>query len=644
MLLKRTSFLRAVLPGATLSLPLLFLFVFPLALRADDRPALTLPEVLARYRLAAAPAAGYVPATTQRSAGTTDYGELHGTWVSVYKSPGMTWGETKIGLVDEVSGSDGKVSWQRDTNGNVRLESLEEQKDDRTSDAIYSGAFAQTAGFRGKVSLRPQTERKTGCYILDVVPEGGKQVTLFLDRKTFQIVKEQRLADDQVVTTTFRDFRDFAGRQHAAVTRVSVGDSKYDRIVKLSSVEDHLNLPDALFAPPAAADNYQWTTPGATSASLPFDYSDKSIALYAAINGRPTFMVLDSGSYGIAISQMAAQDMKLPRQGLTESRGYGGTVTASLIKMDTFELVGGIVFSNLSATSLPLFEQDSYRAAVPTVGLLGYDLLSRFVVRINYQTQMVTLIDPKAFQPSANDGAPLPLDLNGNTPNVLASFDGLPPARFLVDTGGSGSTIILFGPYVEGNHVDKKYPQGMYSVGGGIGGLFLERHVRAHTFAIAGTTLRDVPVHLSMDTKGAGAGRLLAGALGTDFLSRFTVTFDYPHSRVFFAPTAETQKPFDTRTFGIMVLQGVDYRSHKPRMVIGANPKAPDKDVKKLYGATLLQIDGQDALALGLGEVRRRLSPDDGKDTHDLLIADDKSRQSHVTVGMYDPLPPSAAK
>jgi len=642
--LKRTSFLRAVLPGATLSLPLLFLFVFPLALRADDRPALTLPEVLARYRLAVPSVSRRTVVVARRLAGTTDYGGLHGTWAAVFKHPDKTWEEDKIGLLDEVSGSNGKVSWHQDTNGNVRLESEEEQKDDKTSAAVSSSLFADPAGFRGKVSIRPQTEHKTGCYVLDVAPEGGKPTTLFLDPKTFQVVKEQRMEDDRMMTITFSDFRGPAGGQIATTTRVSIGDRKFDRVTKVSSVQDDNNVPDALFAPPVAPNNYQWTTPGATSASLPFDYSDKSISLYSAVNGQPTFMQLDSGAGGVAISSLAAYDMKLMPVGTFEGRGYGGSLDEHLIKINSFEIVGGVVFSDFTATSEPMFGINLFLQSVPKIGLLGYDLLSRFVVRINYEAQTLTLIDPKTFQPSAGDGVSLPLDLNNNVPSVLASFDSLPPAHFLVDTGDGASTVMLYSPYVAENHVAQKYPQGIYDVGQGVGNVFLERQVRAHSFAIAGEAFHDIPTHLSLDTKGAGAGRLLAGALGTDFLSRFTVTFDYPHSRIFFAPNSQTHKPFDTRTFGIMVVQGVDYKSHKPRMVIGANPKAPDKDVKKLYGATLLQIDGQDALALGLGEVRRRLSPDDGKDTHDLLIADDKGRQSHVTVGMYDPLPPSAAK
>lgn len=639
LLLKRAFFLCAV----PFSLTLGTLLLFPCPSPADNQPALSLPEVLTRYLQATASVPGHDAVTTRRFAGTTSYGGLHGTYVTIDKLPGKHWEEDKLGIFDDLSGSDGKVSWHRDTNGNIRLESLEEQKDDRTDTVLDTRAFAHDA-FPGKVTLRPQAERKTGCYVLDITPTDGKPVTLYLDPRTFLTVKEERLDDNRLSTTTYSDYKMMGGRLRPGTRRIRSGSRKSDSVITTDAVEDNVDAPDTLFTLPATVNNYAWVTPGATSASLPFDYSDKSIALYCAVNGRPTFLELDSGASGVAISKVAADDLKLARQGTFEAQGYGGFADTSSIKLDSFELVGGVVFSNLSAASLPLFERYAAYQAVPTIGLLGYDLLSRFVVRINYETQMLTLIDPKTFQPAPADGTPLVLDLNDNTPSVLASFDGLPPARFLVDTGDAVSTVMLYGPYVSDNHIAQKYPRGIGGGGEGVGGRFKVRDVRAHAFAIGGLALGDVPTQLSLDTKGAGASRVLAGALGTDFLSHFIVTFDYAHSRVFFAPNADTHKPFDTRTFGIYAYGIFDESLRQSRIVLFADPKAPAQNAGLMNGATLLKIDGQDAVKLGIGEVRRLLSAAGGKDTHDLFIIGDSGGTGHVKVAMFDPLPPLNAK
>jgi hypothetical protein len=49
---------------------------------------------------------------------------------------------------------------------------------------------------------------------------------------------------------------------------------------------------------------------------------------------------------------------------------------------------------------------------------------------------------------------------------------------------------------------------------------------------IAGVTVKDTPAEFSEDPT-AGASVTSAGSLGSDFLSRFTLTFDYPHNRVY---------------------------------------------------------------------------------------------------------------
>lgn len=613
--------------------------LFPTLSYADNQPSLSLPDVLARYLQATALPPGQATIITRRFTGTTSYGGLHGTYVTIDKKPDKQWEEDKLGIFDDVSGSDGKTSWHRDTNGNTRLSSLEEQKDERTDALLASYTFAHTA-FPGKVSLRPQTEPRTGCYVLQVAPTDGKPVTLYLDPKTFLTVKEERLDDNRLTTTTYSNFKMMAGRMRPATRRIHSGSRKFDSVITTDTIEDNVNVPDSLFTLPATTNNYTWVTPGATSAELPFDFSDKSINVYCAINGRPTYLELDSGSGGIAISKIAADDLKLSHQGTLESEGYGGSVDTYPIKLDSFELVGGVLFSNLSATSLPLFEDYAYYQAVPNIGLLGYDLLSRFVVRVNYETQMLTLIDPKTFQPSPTDGTPLTLDLNDNSPSVLASFDGLPQARFLVDTGASGSTVMLYGPYVADHHVDKMYPHGIGGGGFGVGGSFKERDVRAHRFSLGGFSFTNVPTQLSLDTKGVGASRVLAGALGTDFLSHFTVTFDYPHSRLFFAPNSDTHKPFDTHTFGIYVVERPDPNiPHQTMLMLFLDSKAPAHAAGLMNYATLLKIDGQNALKLGVGEVRRLLSPAGGKDTHDLFIIGPDGGTGHVQVAMFDPLP-----
>ena len=599
--------------------------------------ALSQADVLARYRAAVARDPKLPPVRTRRTSGTQQYGGLSGTYVIV-ATGSKEWGEYKLGIFDEISGTDGKTSWRRDTNGNVRLLSTEEQKDARTDDAVSNHEFAAPQGFAGKVSVRPQTEKRTGCYVVDITPDDGSPTTLFLDPQTFLPRREERMEDDRLSVTTYSDYKRLGGQMRAATRRTREGARKFDEIDTITSVDDNVDAPDTLFTVPAPTKNYTWATPGASNAVLPFNDDDNSIALYCAINGRPAYLDLDSGAGGIAIAKVAADKLALAHQGTLEGRGYGGSVDQYPIHLDTFELIGGVVFQNVTATSLPLFESYAYYEAVPTIGLMGYDLLSRFVVRVDYTAGLLTLTDPDMFVPKPADGVALPLELDDNTPSVLASFDGLPPARFLVDTGDSG-TLRLYVPFVQDNKLADKYPKGREVRGEGVGGGTKSRQVRARSFSLAGVTLTNVPCELPLDTK-SGSSRKLAGALGHDFLSHFTVTFDYAHQRLFFAPNSDTKKPFDTRTFGVYVVELPDRTdNNKTSMMLFADDKSPALGAGLNAGDTLVKIDGQSAADLGVGEVRRLLSAAGGKDTHVLEIIGRDGGTGKITVRMYDPLP-----
>jgi len=634
--LKRTFPLRA----APAHLALGALLLFPACSFADDRPALSLPELLQRHVQALGGAAALaIPAKTQKTLGLVKEGGLEGTYVTLSQGLSRSWTEQKLGISDEVSASDGKTFWRRDTNGTVRLMAEGEIQAERLSEYVGTASYALPGRLTGKVTLRPDTEHKTGDYILDVAPDDGKPAALYINPQTFLLDKEVHLSDDLTITTTYRDYHPIAGVMTAAEARTSNGDRRNDSITTVTSVADTDDAPASLFALPPVPKNYTWLAPGKTSALIPFDDYDQRINLYVGINGEPASIILDSGDSDVDLSKQAADYLKLKYTGRFRARGYGGSTDILPVKLDTFELPEALSFTSMAGSAISLPDDFDYGAATPTVGFVGYPFLSRFVVRIDYANEALTVSDPDTWKPTPADGTPLPMELDDNVPNVLASFDGLPPARFLLDTGDGASPVKLYGPYVTQNNLAARYPKGMDVYGMGIAGESRARRVRAHSLSVAGFTLQNVPTDFSLDKKG-GQSRYLAGAFGHELLSHFTVTFDYPHRRVFFAPNDETKKPFDSRTFGIYVIKHPDDigKARRRILVVYTDPKSHAERDGVLPGTEILQVDGQSAIDMGIGNVRRLLSPRGGKDTHDLLIIGPNGGTGHVKVTMYDPL------
>ncbi len=596
--------------------------------------------VLARHLAALGGARAVAAVTSIRETQTVETGGIKGTVVTVYAAPDKEYDHSELGggMVDTSEGFDGKTAWRRDTNGNVRPLGGDEIRELKLQLYIDTNSYVMPQfGIPGRVTLRPQREAKTNAYVLDVLPQGGKPSTLTLDPHTFLIVKEQHLDDNVPVTTTFSDYRRVDGVAYPFKQRTTNGLARYDIVGQITKIENNVSVPATLFSPPAmGGSKTQFLTPTATSATVPFDIDNGEISLPVRINGTNARVFLDSGASGLALSAKMATALKLKQQGVLEARGYGGSTDLHPVRIDTFEIPGAVRLSDLAAVSLALPDGFDQSLGEPLAGFIGYDLLSRFVVRIDYGARKLTFTAPSAFQPTAADGPSVPLNLDNDIPSITARFDTLPPAQFLLDTGDV-SALRLYGPYVTQNKLSAKYPKQIPSAGGGIGGESRSLLTRTPALTIAGTTLHSLPTEFSLDAKG-GASQVLAGSFGSQVLAHFVVTFDYPHGRVFFAPTPSASQPFDTRTFGMIIAQQNDMTGQPHIFVVSVDADSPAARAGVAVYDQILAVDGQPATKLGLAEVRRILSPAHSDVSHTLDLLSTVRVQRTVTVSLYDPL------
>lgn len=596
--------------------------------------------VLARHLAALGGAKAVAAVLSIRETQAVQTGGIKGTVVTVYSAPDKEYDHSRLGdgLVDTSEGFDGKTAWRRDTNGNVRPLGGDEVRELKLQLYIDTNSYVMPQfGIPGRVTLRPAREAKTGAYVLDILPDGGKPSVLTLDPRTFLIVKEQHLDDNVAVVTTFSDYRRVDGVAYPFKQRTTNGTPRYDIVGQITRLENNVAVPASLFAPPVTeAGKTQFLAPGATTATVPFDVDNGEISLPVRINGTSARVFLDSGASGLALSAKMATALKLRQQGVLEARGYGGSTDLHPVRIGTFDIPGAVRLSDLAAVSLALPDGFDRSLGEPLAGFVGYDLLSHFVVRIDYAARTLTFTAPSAFQPGPADGQAVALNLDNDIPSITAQFGTLPPAQFLLDTGDV-SALRLYSPYVDKYKLSAKYPKQIPSAGGGIGGESRSLLTRTPALTIAGTTLHGLPTEFSLDAKG-GASQVLAGSFGSQVLSHFKVTFDYPHGRVFFAPTPTASRPFDTRTFGMIIAQQNDDAGRLHLFVVNVDAGSP----AALSGVTLydqiLAIDGRPAAALGLAQVRRLLSPESGDMPHSLDLLSTVRVQRTVVVSLYDPL------
>jgi hypothetical protein len=265
----------------------------------------------------------------------------------------------------------------------------------------------------------------------------------------------------------------------------------------------------------------------AKSCTFAFEWREGLIFLPIRINGsRPLSFVLDTGSTRILIDRKLAAELGLKAGGTGSLQGAGaGSIPIEFIH-DVDLALPGVESAGYDLSTADLQPLDTLDGG-KVDGIIGYPLLSRFVVTVDYETKHLTLTLPEAFHPN-NTAQILPIDLRDKWPFVKGELVLPGPVTvqdsFLIDSGSSDA-------------VDHPIVMTLQSRVPSKSGVGLGAEVQ-------GATARATSFHLG---RYAVEGPLVACCGGTDatskligneILRRFTVTFDYPSSRIMLSPNA----------------------------------------------------------------------------------------------------------
>lgn len=469
-------------------------------------------------------------------------GGIDGTVLTAFKSPSDEYEEDKLGIMEIRQGYNGKDGWRADGNGNERALSDDEVRDLKNQLFFDTNSYVLPGRLSGKMTLRPDREAGTGDYVVDVLPDGGKPATIYFDPASFMIAKEQHKDDDELTVTTFSDYRPFDGVMFPTKQHITNGTTRYDIDLTVQKIENNVALASDLFDPPNRQKGYAFVEKGATSATVPFKIDGGEIGFEALIDGHKERLLFDSGASSIAIDKQTADSLKLKQAGVLEARGYGGSTDLHPVAITSFEIPGAIRIDNITGVAVNVSSAIEGFLNDRIAGFVGYDLLSRFVIKLDYEHKTLTFIDPSSFTPTAADGEALDIQLDDDIPSVKAAIDHLAPALFIIDTGDF-STLRMYEPYISNNKLKEKYKNGVKTAGGGIAGVSESLRTRIDAFDLGPVTFNSVPTEFSLDTKG-GTSDIDAGSIGAGILQRFIVTFDFPDGRIYLAPARKATRPF----------------------------------------------------------------------------------------------------
>lgn len=238
-------------------------------------------------------------------------------------------------------------------------------------------------------------------------------------------------------------------------------------------------------------------------------------------------------------------------------------------------------------------------------GIVGYDLLKKYVTRIDLDKGTLSLYnDIKDL--GAEKGKPLVFEYSpevGFLPRVKCSFTtqaGQSYSGYFFFDSGAGVPALLNTPFVNSNRLLTSSGKTLRLPSQGMTNSSDRYLARIRDFSFGGYTFKDIPLSMSQTTSGVNAMEGYAGLLGNELLFRYNLTFDYTHDAIYLQPNRYYAMPFDFPYcgFGLKLQDGGVY-------IAAVASDAPEKGLGLEEGAQVIGVNGR--TGLGIAEIRELL-------------------------------------
>lgn len=509
-----------------------------------------------------------------------------------------------LGPVTGAEGFDGTAPWTQDTSGQTRVDDSGDAREGSVNDA-YRRTLSYWYPDRVKAEVayaELKTEGELSFHVLRIVPAGGRPFDLWIDSGTFLIDRTVEKRSNETRTTFFSDYRDVDGRRFAFASRSTNGETKYDVHAAVEAIEINPAIDEARFRRPEGRTDDFTIAGGATSATVPFRLLNNHIYVQVRLNGQPLQMLFDTGGMNV-VTPDAARRLGLKAEGAIQGRGAGEkSEDVAIARVGELQL-GEVTLKNQAFFVFPLAGL-AEAEGVEVDGIVGYEVLKRFIGRVEYAAERLTFTLPAAYREPAW-ATVVPFTFDGQTPQVQGEIDGVPGA-FTIDTG-SRVSLTLNRPFAEKHGLAARYGSKHEALTGwGVGGGVRSLLARARVLKLGGAEVQGPVIDMALSEKGAFANPYLAGNVGGGVLKRFDVTFDYGNQRIFLEPNANHGKPDNYDRSGMWLnREGAGFK------VMDVVKEGPAAEAGLKMGDEILSIDGRSAEELGLSETRLRFKDAD---------------------------------
>ncbi|KGL61291.1 Aspartyl protease [Polaribacter sp. Hel1_33_78] len=294
-----------------------------------------------------------------------------------------------------------------------------------------------------------------------------------------------------------------------------------------------------------------------------FELINNLIVIPLKINGKKLSFILDSGVSKTILFNITKNDsigLKNVKKVQLQGLGKGESVDALLSYKNSISLKN-IVNSN---ETIYVILQDHFdlsgKMGKTIHGIIGYNILSHFIVKVNYKFKKIDFYNPDTYTyKKCRKCEVFPIQMYRRKPYIQAEVQldtigsELTFVKLLVDSGGSDA-IWLF----ENTKKEIKTPKRFFNdiLGEGLSGAIYGNRSRIPKIKLGAFEIQNPTVSFldSVSTKNARSFQERNGSIGAGILRRFKVWFDYPNKKIMLKKNSWFSKGFNYNMTGLDVV------------------------------------------------------------------------------------------
>jgi hypothetical protein len=442
--------------------------------------------------------------------------------------------ETSVLGQPMVFGFDGKDSW---TQFGDWVSKSTETTAKRIAEELRHGLdlLLKVSDPASKVTVAGRkTVQGRSCDVLQVTAEDGKPTTFYADEATHLVLRSEYAGTDPeqgvpaLQAVEYYDYKSVAGTQLPFKT-VEYSSGKKTSETVLESQQFGVALDDKVFEMPPESEVSRVKEGPVT---LPFDYVANEIVVRARVNNNKDLkFILDTGASQSVLDKGIAGTF-----GPYSTSNFSITAGAKAVPL-SYTTLQAVALGDITLNNIPVLITDlsSFAKAMGErpAGLIGANILRRFLVTIDFRDKKVVFSDPKKVTVPKNAVIVPTSPSFGATALVVAGkLDGKHDFNFLVDTGAAFNNLPP--PAAKPWLSVPVLPVGQVF---GIDGHKVSiGAIRLKSLSLGSLSIKNPVFALAPESVAGGAGGLFAassmGILGNPIWSRFRLTIDYRNERL----------------------------------------------------------------------------------------------------------------